>query len=675
MTPDQTLQQEQVVLDSISAQWAATQAQRTEAVSVQTPEPSVAIEPNIKIVHPNSNGEFPSPTDGAIYMAVVYNKRQTPLTGKAAFLPNWQDTASVDPVQIRTWAAEYPGCNFGSIADDGLIFETDSPEVRKRFNGQFSQTLTIQSSESKGHRYYLPSDDVEHIAQNATTHGDFSLRKHNAYCVSPGSIHPTTGIQYRIVINAQMVVPAPEEIAFWKSERTEKKNPATVTVDQPIPNGQRNSTITSILGKARQTTGANYDVLVALARQHNERCSPPLPDSELETIARSIAGYAVKETGRLVFSDTSRVDGPVEWRSQFRTVGELEKGNVRMLIEGFLPEGTTFIGGLPGEGKTWFALSLAKALTTTDPFLGKFFVEEQVPVIYLVPESSSRAFRSRCETLRIPNDEKLFLCRTVSEGATLPLDDVSLFAAVRELKPVVILDTFIRFSEADDENDAAQNKKIVNDIVRLRQAGAVAVIGLHHAKKTLRDKGMSLESVLRGTGDIAASADAVYGLLRDHLLYNNGAGPDEIEVSCVKPRDFQPPKPFRIAASRKPKDGLVLGRTESILDEYHDFIVVSDSANEQAAGDKLNRLVEADPNMSLIELEKATGMTSWNIRQALKKLGWNKPRGGRGGGAWSKPTAPPFAQESDTPTGDRIPEHTERKANAAELDFYVKAMH
>jgi len=637
----------------ITAQLAAIQS------VLAPPQEPPAAEPKIAVPQPNSNGEFPNPADGAIYMAVAHGKRQTPLSGKAAFLPNWQDTSSVDPTQIHAWAAEYPGCNFGSIADDGLIFETDSPEVRKRFNGQFSQTLTIQSSESKGHRYYLPSDDAEHIAQNATTHGDFSLRKHNAYCVSPGSVHPTTGKQYRVAINAPMVAPTAEEIAFWKSERVEKKNAATVTVDQPIPEGQRNLTITSILGKARQTTGANYDVLIALARQHNERCSPPLSDSELQTLARSIVGYAVKETGGLVFGDTSAqvAATPVDWRSQFRTVGELEKGNVRMLVSGFLPEGTTFIGGLPGEGKTLFALSLAKALTTTDPFLGKFFVEEQIPVIYLIPESSSRAFRARCETFRIPNDEKLFLCRTVSEGATLPLDDTSLFAAVRELKPVVILDTFIRFNEADDENDAAQNKKIVNDIIHLRQAGAVAVIGLHHAKKTLRDKGMSLEAVLRGTGDIAASADAVYGLLRDHLLYNNGAGPNEIEVSCVKPRDFEPPAPFRIAASRRPgkKDGVVLGGTESVIDRYHDLNVVNGNTSEQAAADKLSQLVESDPNMSLLELEKATGMTSWNIRQALKNQGWNKPRGGRGGGTWSKPTAPPFA-----PIGDMISDATDK---------------
>ena len=209
-----------------------------------------------------------------------------------------------------------------------------------------------------------------------------------------------------------------------------------------------------------------------------------------------------------------------------------------MLIEGLLPEGTTFIGGLPGEGKTLFALSIAKALTTTEPFLGYFDVPEIVPVIYLIPESGGRAFRRRCERFHIPNNPDLFLCRTVSEGATLPLDDASLFEAVRRMRPVVILDTLIRFSESDDENQAMQNKMLVDDIIRLRQAGASGVIGLHHATKAMREKGMSLEAALRGTGDIAACADAVYGLLRDSALYNNGAGPNEIDVACLKPRDF-----------------------------------------------------------------------------------------------------------------------------------------
>src|SRR5438874_2298759 len=90
------------------------------------------------IPQPDANGEFDSPLEGALFMALVHNKRQTPLKGKAAFLPEWEKNASVDPTWIRKWSTEYPGCNFGSVADDGLIFEADSPEVRKRFSASFS---------------------------------------------------------------------------------------------------------------------------------------------------------------------------------------------------------------------------------------------------------------------------------------------------------------------------------------------------------------------------------------------------------------------------------------------------------------------------------------------------------------------------------------------------------
>ena len=66
---------------------------------------------------------------------------------------------------------------------------------------------------------------------------------------------------------------------------------------------------------------------------------------------------------------------------KFVSVGQLEQGEVQMLIDSFLPEGTTFIGGLPGECKTLFALSIARALTTGKPFLGKFIVPKLTPVL------------------------------------------------------------------------------------------------------------------------------------------------------------------------------------------------------------------------------------------------------------------------------------------------------
>ena len=66
----------------------------------------------------------------------------------------------------------------------------------------------------------------------------------------------------------------------------------------------------------------------------------------------------------------------------------------------------------------------------------------------------------------------------------------------------------IRFSEATDENSAAENRIIANNILDLRAAGAPAVIALHHSTKTFAEGEITLENCLRGSGDIAALADS-----------------------------------------------------------------------------------------------------------------------------------------------------------------------
>ena len=144
-------------------------------------------------LQPNENGEFPTPLDGALWMATTYGIPQTPLNGKRPFLPKWQLNGSTDPIQIHRWAAEYPGCNFGSVALLGqhFIFEADSTAVRERFKSQghdFTSHLVIESSPGKGHRYYLAAPGVDNVGQNKGE--DFSIRADGEQCVSPGSIHP-----------------------------------------------------------------------------------------------------------------------------------------------------------------------------------------------------------------------------------------------------------------------------------------------------------------------------------------------------------------------------------------------------------------------------------------------------------------------------------------------------
>lgn len=146
------------------------------------------------------------------------------------------------------------------------------------------------------------------------------------------------------------------------------------------------------------------------------------------------------------------------WRKAFHVVSELEQGEVRQLIKGIMPEGVNFLGSLAGVGKTWVALSEAHALTTGEPFLGLFKVPVKIPVLYLVPEMGSRAFRQRCEKMKLP-EGTMFFCRTMRDGV-MKLGDERLHSAIADLKPVVFLDSAIRF-QTGEESSASQMLRVL----------------------------------------------------------------------------------------------------------------------------------------------------------------------------------------------------------------------
>jgi len=311
------------------------------------------------------------------------------------------------------------------------------------------------------------------------------------------------------------------------------------------------------------------------------------------------------------------------WRDHFKTVGQLADGDVRMLLEDFLPEGINFLGALSGHGKTLFALSMVKSFTTGARFLGKYKPEKIFPVLYLIPESSGRAFKMRCKAFGIPDDPNRFLCRTISDGVTLLLDDPIVLKAVQEMKPIVFLDTMIRFSESKDKNSSAENQAVAKNVLALRAAGAVSVIGLHHATKAFAEGEITLEACLRGTGDIAALCDSVYALRRDRTVFDNGNGPEELDIVCVKDRDIKnPPKLFRIAA-RYIKDD---GTRASFIDETGDFHLIESSAVLQDLESKFVKMVaETDPTINREDLAGELGITQHALRKLAKRLGWSRP--------------------------------------------------
>jgi hypothetical protein len=344
------------------------------------------------------------------------------------------------------------------------------------------------------------------------------------------------------------------------------------------------------------------------------------------------------------------------WRNEFRSVGEMDDGPIIMVITGVLQEGTCFIGASPGDAKTLMALSWAKAISTGQPLFGlpQYSVPVARQVIYLIPETGDRPFKKRLKAFRIPDGDN-FLVRTISMGVPLALSSPLLLEACRQTKPVVFLDTASRFMTSNDENSAAQNRMLVNDVIALLSAGAVSVVLLHHATKAAKNEVMTLDNMLRGSSDLGAMCDQTYGLRKDARLYANGNGPLEVDLVALKDReDIGQLTSIRLAAKcLKPGDDF----PRSIIDETGDFRVVSDSETHHRTVDTLLAIIRKDACIPVKDLAKDTSLSEHAVSRMLSGAGWHRVQGGKGGASpWHQDLAGPC------PYDERARKATEKDA-------------
>jgi hypothetical protein len=308
------------------------------------------------------------------------------------------------------------------------------------------------------------------------------------------------------------------------------------------------------------------------------------------------------------------------WRDKFHTVEELPDGDIEFLIEQTLPKGVAFIGALSGAGKTWFCLSLARALTTGKKFLGIWDVPNPVNVLYLCPEMSAKAFKRRCVRFGIGGER--FRCQTISDGMPLDLLDPMLIQAVKELQPVVFLDTAIRFANVEDENSASQNAQgMAKAVFALLHLGAQAVVCLHHrSKDNAKNKidEMTLENALRGTGDLGAMCDVVWGLQYDRadssLQYlKESRDVVRLAVRCVKARDFRTPEDYRI-------------QLEPFIDSIGDMAVLTEETKKEAEhnteSERLDSAIAANPTASIRRIAEIAAVGRNRVLALAAKSGW-----------------------------------------------------
>lgn len=235
------------------------------------------------------------------------------------------------------------------------------------------------------------------------------------------------------------------------------------------------------------------------------------------------------------------INRPPEWRRRFRNPQQMDATPLREIILGILPEeGLTTVAGLSGHGKTLLALSMTKALVTGSPFLGKFEVEQPCQVLYLCPEIGEKSLRLRLKAFHLHGCGDELLCHTLSNGDSLSLRDCDVLQAAKGR--VVVLDTAIRFIEGDENSAQDNNKGLAGSCFRLLEAGAKAVLCLHHSSKNFSTEKsqMTLENSHRGTGDFGAMASMSFAVKRID------AGRTLLHIENVKSRDLPLVRPFQV---------------------------------------------------------------------------------------------------------------------------------
>lgn len=216
---------------------------------------------------------------------------------------------------------------------------------------------------------------------------------------------------------------------------------------------------------------------------------------------------------------------------------------LRSLIRSVLhAEVCNIVGGLSGDGKTLILFSITKALLTGRPLFGFFEVLEPVETVcYLIPECSRGPFFHRVKLFGLEKyvENGRLRARTLTKGPKIDLRDPRLLRAVRG--SCVMIDTASRFGTGSENEAADVASGLAENIFGLLSAGAVTVACAHHSPKSFEQQSfITLENVLRGSGDFGAFVGAGFGIRQIDETANI------IHLEDIKARDASPVPPFQI---------------------------------------------------------------------------------------------------------------------------------
>jgi hypothetical protein len=209
--------------------------------------------------------------------------------------------ASTNPEIIRGWLEQWPDANLGlrtgSISGlvvldvDGNVGAGSLKNLTDKFGPLPS---TPQSKTRRGAHFFFQYPLEMEIKNSVGKLGTaLDLRADGGYVVIPPSRY--VGGRYEWVNREPLAV-----IPSWllaKLISPETKGSSRISSTNSIAQGQRNQKLASLAGSMQKRDMTLEAIESALLAENRNRCDPPLSDTEVRMIARSIGRYETEHAG------------------------------------------------------------------------------------------------------------------------------------------------------------------------------------------------------------------------------------------------------------------------------------------------------------------------------------------------------------------------------------------
>ena len=604
--------------------------------------------------------------------------------GKHPRTPHGVREATTDEATIRAWWRRWPDANLAVATGSGVIvLDADGPEGVASLQAlgllawDGSGGPWVARTGSGGLHVWLATNGHGAVPNRNRVLPGLDVRGEGGYVVAPPSVHVSGRVYEWLTPPERMpLAEVPSQVLLLVAGPNGQAEAREAGA--PIREGERNATLFR-LGRSLALRGLSPDAIAAaLSAENAARCTPPLPEAEVERIARSVSAQKHRREFKLPDAVTDdeaerwaawrRARRPIRCRptpepiagraARFVRLADVAPETVRWLWSGYLPAGKlVLLIGDPGTGKSCVMLDLVARVSRGGQWPDGSPAPRGSALILTAEDGLADTVRPRLDALG-GDPRRVYALRSVLAGGreqpfSLARDLDTLERAIAETGAVLVgIDPLSAYlGQRIDSFKDDQVRSVLGPVAALAERTGVTIVGILHLTKDAERR-----AIYRALGSVAFTA-------APRAVFAVGEHPDEPERRLLVPVKANLARKPPVLGFRLREAGsavVVEWDAEPVEGLDADAVLSGAGAEDRderrdAEGFLLDLLGEGDvvKASDVFRAARQAGISERTLRRAKRKLGVESSHEGQPGQAgtwywWLPPKAATEAPKAAT---------------------------